>query len=122
MHPSDSRTDTDHALLEGLLQLAVEGQTDDQDFQRIGEEVYSRLLDTYGQTIRPPPPVGGRAGGPPPLAPQRPNPNVGFDSCARKWPKMAGCMASMKITPNAAPARCALWLMRSPPRLSIQML
>ncbi|WP_204324079.1 hypothetical protein ACI703_07280 [Isoptericola jiangsuensis] len=52
MHPSDSRTDTDHALLEGLLQLAVEGQTDDQDFQRIGEEVYSRLLDTYGQTIR----------------------------------------------------------------------
>ena len=52
MHPSDSRTDTDHALLEGLLQLAVEGQPDDQDFQRIGEEVYSRLLDTYGQTIR----------------------------------------------------------------------
>ena len=52
MHPSDSNTDTDHALLEGLLQLAVEGQTDDQDFQRIGEEVYSRLLDTYGQNIR----------------------------------------------------------------------
>ncbi len=52
MHPSDSHADTDHALLEGLLQLAVEGQTDDQDFQRIGEEVYSRLLDTYGQNIR----------------------------------------------------------------------
>ena len=52
MHPSDSHTDTDHALLEGLLQLAVEGQTDDQDFQRIGAEVFSRLLDTYGQQTR----------------------------------------------------------------------
>ena len=49
MHPSDTRSDTDHALLEGLLQLAVEGQTEDQAFQRIGEEVYARLLDTYGR-------------------------------------------------------------------------
>ncbi len=49
MHPSDSHSDTDRALLEGLLQLAVEGQTEDQDFQRIGEEVFARLLDTYGQ-------------------------------------------------------------------------
>jgi len=52
MHPSDSHTDTDHALLEGLLQLAVEGQTEDPAFQRIGEEVFSRLLDTYGQESR----------------------------------------------------------------------
>jgi len=52
MHPSDSHSDTDHALLEGLLQLAVEGQTEDQDFQRIGEEVFARLLDTYGQQTR----------------------------------------------------------------------
>jgi len=50
MHPNPTPTDTDRALLEGLLQLAVEGQTEEQDFQRIGEEVYSRLLDTYGQT------------------------------------------------------------------------
>ena len=49
MHASNSHSDTDRALLEGLLQLAVEGQTEDQDFQRIGEEVFSRLLDTYGQ-------------------------------------------------------------------------
>ncbi|WP_369040136.1 hypothetical protein [Stenotrophomonas maltophilia] len=52
MTPSDTRSDTDHALLEGLLQLAVEGQTEDQAFQRIGEEVFSRLLDTYGQESR----------------------------------------------------------------------
>ncbi|WP_303636057.1 hypothetical protein [Stenotrophomonas tuberculopleuritidis] len=52
MIPSDTRSDTDHALLEGLLQLAVEGQTEDQAFQRIGEEVFSRLLDTYGQESR----------------------------------------------------------------------
>ncbi|MBA0285741.1 hypothetical protein D7Y26_07040 [Stenotrophomonas maltophilia] len=49
MHPSDPHSDTDRALLEGLLQLAVEGQTEEQDFQRIGEEVFARLLDTYGQ-------------------------------------------------------------------------
>lgn len=49
MHPSDPHSDTDRALLEGLLQRAVEGQTEDQDFQRIGEEVFARLLDTYGQ-------------------------------------------------------------------------
>lgn len=63
MHASDSHSDTDRALLEGLLQLAVEGQTEDQDFQRIGEEVFARLLDTYGHTTparfsRP----GGRSG------------------------------------------------------------
>ncbi|EZP42450.1 hypothetical protein BW38_04153 [Stenotrophomonas sp. RIT309] len=52
MHPSDSQSDTDHALLEGLLQLAVEGQTEDHAFQSIGEEVFSRLLDTYGQQTR----------------------------------------------------------------------
>ncbi|MBN5049953.1 hypothetical protein JY456_06290 [Stenotrophomonas maltophilia] len=52
MHPSDTHSDTDRALLEGLLQLAVEGQTEDQAFQSIGEEVFSRLLDTYGQETR----------------------------------------------------------------------
>ncbi|AYA91306.1 hypothetical protein C7E13_07610 [Stenotrophomonas maltophilia] len=52
MHASDSHSDTDRALLEGLLQLAVEGQTEDQDFQRIGEEVFARLLDTYGHTTQ----------------------------------------------------------------------
>ncbi|EQM82043.1 hypothetical protein D7U89_14210 [Stenotrophomonas maltophilia] len=52
MHASNSHSDTDRALLEGLLQLAVEGQTEDQDFQRIGEEVFARLLDTYGHTTQ----------------------------------------------------------------------
>ena len=52
MQPSDSQSQTDHALLEGLLQLAVEGQTEDQAFQRIGEEVFARLIDTYGQEER----------------------------------------------------------------------
>ncbi|WMJ69786.1 hypothetical protein [Stenotrophomonas sp. 24(2023)] len=50
MTPTDStpRSDADAALLEGLLQLAVEGQTDDDAFRTIGEEVFTRLLDTYG--------------------------------------------------------------------------
>lgn len=39
---------SDDSLLEGLLQLAVEGHTDEQQFQQIGEEVFTRLLDTYG--------------------------------------------------------------------------
>lgn len=39
---------SDDALLDGLLQLAVEGHTDETQFQRIGEEVFTRLLDTYG--------------------------------------------------------------------------
>lgn len=39
---------TDDSLLEGLLQLAVEGHTDETQFQQIGEEVFTRLLDTYG--------------------------------------------------------------------------
>ena len=31
--------------VEGLLQLAVEGHTDETQFQQIGEEVFTRLLD-----------------------------------------------------------------------------
>lgn len=45
--PAEGAT-TDDALLEGLLQLAVEGHTEEQQFQQIGEEVFTRLLDTYG--------------------------------------------------------------------------
>ena len=90
MHPSDSHTDTDHALLEGLLQLAVEGQTDDQDFQRIGEEVYSRLLDTYGQTIRvacAPLRVGSRGIRPPPLSGRtRTSGSTAAPGSGRRWP------------------------------------
>ncbi len=39
---------SDDSLLEGLLQLAVDGHTDAQRFQQIGDEVFTRLLDTYG--------------------------------------------------------------------------
>lgn len=46
--PSADATATDDALLEGLLQLAVEGHTEQTQFQQIGEEVFTRLLDTYG--------------------------------------------------------------------------
>ena len=46
--PTPAPTAADSTLLEGLLQLAIEGQTDAALFQRIGEEVSSRLLDTYG--------------------------------------------------------------------------
>lgn len=43
--PEGTRSDAD--LLEGLLQMAVEGHTEDRQFQQIGDEVYTRLLDTY---------------------------------------------------------------------------
>lgn len=46
--PSADVAATDDALLEGLLQLAVEGHTEQTQFQQIGEEVFTRLLDTYG--------------------------------------------------------------------------
>ncbi|MBD8636250.1 MULTISPECIES: hypothetical protein [unclassified Stenotrophomonas] len=46
--PAPDGTASDATLLEGLLQLAVEGHTDDRQFQQIGEEVFTRLLDTYG--------------------------------------------------------------------------
>lgn len=89
MHPSDSHSDTDHALLEGLLQLAVEGQTEDQAFQSIGEEVFSRLLDTYGQETRSDPERGRSPGvgsrGSDPSHPQPPpRRKVGLDSSRRK--------------------------------------
>jgi len=46
--PVTDGTVSDATLLEGLLQLAVDGHTDDRQFQQIGEEVCTRLLDTYG--------------------------------------------------------------------------
>lgn len=46
--PPAAATASDDALLEGLLQLAVEGHTEQTQFQQIGEEVFTRLLDTYG--------------------------------------------------------------------------
>ncbi|WP_312684725.1 hypothetical protein [Stenotrophomonas chelatiphaga] len=46
--PPTGATASDDALLEGLLQLAVEGHTEQTQFQQIGEEVFTRLLDTYG--------------------------------------------------------------------------
>ncbi len=49
-------------------------------------------------------------------------PKRGLDSCSRNTCHTRGSMISMNITPNAAPARCALWLMRSPPRRSIHRL
>ncbi|KAF1015695.1 MAG: hypothetical protein GAK31_01170 [Stenotrophomonas maltophilia] len=48
MTPDNTTAHSDAALLEGLLQLAVEGQTDDDAFRTIGDEVFTRLLDTYG--------------------------------------------------------------------------
>jgi len=46
--PTPAPAAADSTLLEGLLQLALEGQTDAAMFQQIGEEVSSRLLETYG--------------------------------------------------------------------------
>ncbi|WP_172675043.1 hypothetical protein [Stenotrophomonas pictorum] len=39
--------DHDATLLEGLFQLAVAGETEGWQFDRIDTEVYSRLLTTY---------------------------------------------------------------------------
>jgi len=46
--PNESPDTADSLLLEGLLQLAVEGNTDAREFQQIGEEVFTRLLQAYG--------------------------------------------------------------------------
>jgi len=40
--------DADSSLLEGLFQLAVNGQTQGWEFDQINHEVYARLLSTYG--------------------------------------------------------------------------
>ncbi|MFY0183722.1 hypothetical protein ACTT2I_11235 [Stenotrophomonas sp. PUT21] len=40
--------DADSSLLEGLFQLAVNGQTQGWEFDQIDNEVYARLLSTYG--------------------------------------------------------------------------
>ncbi len=50
MHTATEHDDsTDSLLLEGLLQLAVEGRTNAREFQRIGEEVHNRLLAAYAE-------------------------------------------------------------------------
>jgi len=40
--------DADSSLLEGLFQLAVNGQTQSWEFDQIDNEVYARLLSAYG--------------------------------------------------------------------------
>ncbi|WP_315389797.1 hypothetical protein [uncultured Stenotrophomonas sp.] len=40
--------DADSSLLEGLFQLALNGQTNGSDFDLIDHEVYARLLSAYG--------------------------------------------------------------------------
>ena len=50
--PTPTPPPADSTLLEGLLQLAIEGQTDAALFQTIGEEVSSRLLETYGTSAQ----------------------------------------------------------------------
>jgi hypothetical protein len=40
--------DADRSLLEGLFELAVNGQTQGWEFDQIDNEVYARLLSTYG--------------------------------------------------------------------------
>ena len=39
---------SDFTLLEGLYQLAVNGHTDDWEFERLNKAVYDRLLSSYG--------------------------------------------------------------------------
>ncbi|MET0129510.1 MAG: hypothetical protein ABW207_02475 [Stenotrophomonas chelatiphaga] len=40
--------DADTSLLEGLFQLALNGQTQGWEYDQINQEVYARLLSTYG--------------------------------------------------------------------------
>jgi hypothetical protein len=44
--------DADSSLLEGLFQLALNGQTGSSDFELIDHEVYARLLSAYGADKR----------------------------------------------------------------------
>ncbi|MFI8716945.1 hypothetical protein ACIGHF_03515 [Stenotrophomonas sp. NPDC077464] len=44
--------DADSSLLEGLFQLALNGQTQGSEFDLIDHEVYTRLLSTYGTDQR----------------------------------------------------------------------
>jgi len=44
--------DADSSLLEGLFQLALNGQTQGSEFDLIDHEVYARLLSTYGTDQR----------------------------------------------------------------------
>jgi hypothetical protein len=44
--------DADSSLLEGLFQLALNGQTQGSEFDLIDNEVYARLISTYGADQR----------------------------------------------------------------------
>jgi hypothetical protein len=46
--PTAAHGDADSSLLEGLFQLAVNGQTQGWELDQIDNEVYARLLSTYG--------------------------------------------------------------------------
>lgn len=46
--PAPLPSDADSSLLEGLFQLALNGQTGSADFELIDHEVYARLLSAYG--------------------------------------------------------------------------
>ena len=41
---------SDFTLLEGLYQLAVTGNTNDWEFERLNQAVYERLLSSYSST------------------------------------------------------------------------
>lgn len=98
-------------LLERLFELTVSGQQHSVDFARLQQQVHQGLLAAQpAATLRPAPcrhPQNGSCGRP---------------RLTRKCGNRPGSMHSMNSTPNAAPARWALWLMLSPPCLSIQML
>lgn len=46
--------DADSSLLEGLFQLAVNGQTQGWEFDQIDNQVYARLLSAYGTDSKKP--------------------------------------------------------------------
>ncbi|HZF96835.1 MAG TPA: hypothetical protein VEY92_01085 [Pseudoxanthomonas sp.] len=46
---NSSAVSSDFTLLEGLYQLAVTGNTDAWEFERLNDAVYERLLSSYGK-------------------------------------------------------------------------
>lgn len=45
---SSNTSSSDFTLLEGLYQLAVTGNTDEWEFERLNNAVYERLISSYG--------------------------------------------------------------------------
>ncbi|KAF1710509.1 hypothetical protein CSC70_07545 [Pseudoxanthomonas kalamensis DSM 18571] len=45
-------TVSDFSLLEGLYQLAVTGNTQDWEFERLNNAVYERLISSYGEDLQ----------------------------------------------------------------------